>query len=93
MKVSATEGVRLGSRRGRPCWHLPFTALPKYAGKDVCLRATLDMDNDMDATDSVTEFAVAVAINDLAVATGLTAESTQSGVNLSWTAPRVSPDP
>ena len=91
-EVSATEGVRLAPG-GETVLALPFTALPKYAGKDVFLRATLDMDNDMDATDNVTEFAVAVAINDLAVATGLTAESTQSGVNLSWTAPEVSPDP
>lgn len=87
--VSDVEGVAVAAS-GKVETDIYFTALPKYAGKDVNFRIVVDMESDGDKTDNECEFTIPVADNELAKASGLTAESTEPSVNLSWTAPEVS---
>ncbi len=91
-QVAEAEGREIAPS-GSAVLDLPFTVLPRYAGTDVTFRALLDMASDMDVTDNEVELTVPVLTNDLAVVTGLTAESAQEAVNLSWTAPEVSDEP
>lgn len=72
---------------------IPFTALPKYAGKDVVFEVRLSLTGDGDRSDNTASVTIPVVENELAVATGLQAVSGQNAVTLSWTAPVVSTEP
>lgn len=72
---------------------IPFTALPKYAGKDVVFEVRLSLTGDGDRSDNTASVTIPVVENTLAVATGLQAQSGQNSVTLSWTAPVVSTEP
>lgn len=72
---------------------IPFTALPKYAGKDVVFEVRLSLTGDGDRSDNTASVIIPVVENTLAVATGLQAQSGQNSVTLSWTAPVVSTEP
>lgn len=72
---------------------IPFTALPKYAGKDVVFEVRLSLTGDGDRSDNTASVTIPVVENALSVATGLQAQSGQNAVTLSWTAPVVSTEP
>lgn len=72
---------------------IPFTALPKYAGKEVVFEVRLSLTGDGDRSDNTASVTIPVVENELAVATGLQAVSGQNAVALSWVAPVVSTEP
>lgn len=70
-----------------------FTALPKYAGKDLTIKACAEFESDQNADNNEASTQMTVNENDLATAVNIAAATDQKNVTLTWNAPEVSTDP